>query len=526
METTGLGGTKSLALGPLPDPKLGPQEIHRWLQEMKWDNGRDRVGKYATKYKYNPDTREQFKLIVGEYCRMEEEKDERQYGSLLDSLARIEVAGRMSLRWAEVMKSVGTSLQVGEYAAVAGAALLVDTAESAEQRNGYLAQVMDECRHTVQAGYINRYFGKHCVDPAGQADANKVRWLYPFNRALARTIGECELSGDPVEVSMNLMMVAEACFTNPALVGLNEWAAANGDEVTPTIFLSIESDELRHMANGYHTVVSIMDNPDNMRYLQTDLENAFWIQHRFLTPFVGVVLEYFADNKVEPYVHIWNRWVYEDWASIWLGRFQKFGLKSPAPMAEAKQEAYWGHHWAGTAVHAIFPVDHYRTPQLTEREMEWFETNYPGWYNEVGEIWDIWKRDKLEDPANGKLTLIDFVGKCPLYNCRVCQVACFVPTPESGMAKMRIIEHGGRKHAFCSQWCERYFLQEPERFQGATFDEMFHGWELSEAVKALGGVRSDGKTLIGQPHLRADKLWTLEDIRRMGIVLRSPLIDD
>ena len=37
------------------------------------------------------------------------------------------------------------------------------------------------------------------------------------------------------------------------------------------------------------------------------------------------------------------------------------------------------------------------------------------------------------------------------------------------------------------------------------------------------GVRSDGKTLIGQPHVRGDNLWTLEDIKRAGCVFADPL---
>jgi methane monooxygenase component A alpha chain len=37
------------------------------------------------------------------------------------------------------------------------------------------------------------------------------------------------------------------------------------------------------------------------------------------------------------------------------------------------------------------------------------------------------------------------------------------------------------------------------------------------------GVRSDGKTLIAQPHTRGDNLWTLEDIKRAGCVFPDPL---
>ncbi len=46
------------------------------------------------------------------------------------------------------------------------------------------------------------------------------------------------------------------------------------DEITPTVFLSIETDELRHMANGYQTVVSIANDEAASKYLNTDLNNA------------------------------------------------------------------------------------------------------------------------------------------------------------------------------------------------------------------------------------------------------------
>jgi methane monooxygenase component A alpha chain len=86
----------------------------------------------------------------------------------------------------------------------------------------------------------------------------------------------------------------------------------------------------------------------------------------------------------------------------------------------------------------------------------------------------------------------------------------------------RVIEYGGRKHALCSDWCERMYLQEPERYTGENFLEIFDGWELSEIVRATGGVRSDGKTLVAQPHLNSERLWTLEDLAACNVVVRDP----
>jgi len=40
------------------------------------------------------DTKEQFKLIAKEYARMESVKDERQFGTLLDGMTRIDAGNR------------------------------------------------------------------------------------------------------------------------------------------------------------------------------------------------------------------------------------------------------------------------------------------------------------------------------------------------------------------------------------------------------------------------------------------------
>src|SRR5256714_8793801 len=131
--------------------KVTPQGVHQWLQEMGWDFDTRRA-KYPTKYKFNKTTKEQYKLIVREYSRMEEEKDSRQFGSLLDSLARLNAGSRVEPRWAEVMKLVSSFLEMGEYGGMGAAAALWDSVESPEQRNGYMAQVEDEVRHVTPCG--------------------------------------------------------------------------------------------------------------------------------------------------------------------------------------------------------------------------------------------------------------------------------------------------------------------------------------------------------------------------------------
>jgi methane monooxygenase component A alpha chain len=511
-------------MAAIPDVEIKPQDVHRYLQQFGW-NLEKRRGKYPTKYVYNPDSKEQFKLIVKEYCRMEEEKDQRQYGSLLDALARMEVGSRIEPRWAETMKPVATLLESGEYAAIAGSAILWNATRSPELKNGYLAQVMDEVRHTVQTGYINSYMAKHSCDPAGHADARRIRYMSPLWKAVKRAATDGFVAGDPVECSLNLQLVAEACFTNPLIVALTEWAAANGDEITPTVFLSIETDELRHMANGYQTIVSVIDYPENHKYLQTDLENTFWIQHKLLSPFVGATLEYGAVNKVEPWVVTWDRWVYQDWASIWLGRLSKFGIKTPRNLPEAKQEAYWGHHSAALSGRALWPLAGFRTEAPNANDMEWFEKYYPGWYTRYGTVYDAWKEMGFEDPASH---FIPYQwtkdNNIRLYICRTCQLPTVMPDLAGAARKTRILEYEGRLHALCSDHCERMFLMEPERYKNTlNFLEEFDGWDLADLVVKFGALRTDGKTLTSQPHLRSERMWTLDDLRACKVTIEDPL---
>ena len=62
------------------------------------------------------------------------------------------------------------------------------------------------------------------------------------------------------------------------------------------------------------------------------------------------------------------------------------------------------------------------------------------------------------------------------------------------------------------------------RFSGKReWETLYDGVDLADAIVDLNFVRSDGKTLIPQPHLRFDDkdVWTLDHVR--GHTLGSPL---
>jgi methane monooxygenase component A alpha chain/propane monooxygenase large subunit len=108
--------------------------------------------------------------------------------------------------------------------------------------------------------------------------------------------------------------------------------------------------------------------------------------------------------------------------------------------------------------------------------------------------------------------------------CRVCLLPCVLPRID--ISEVEIEYYDGRNHAFCSSICHNIFRKNPKNYSDYTnFGEKFHGWDLADIIVEMGLLRPDGKTLIGQPHLNLEKMWTIDDIRRIGWEINYPLAD-
>ena len=104
-------------------------------------------------------------------------------------------------------------------------------------------------------------------------------------------------------------------------------------------------------------------------------------------------------------------------------------------------------------------------------------------------------------------------------SCWVCLMGCVFPE------EMCHRECDGRTRFYCSKECMWLDESNPGRYVGdRNFFDRYHGWELSEVVRDLGFVRADGKTLIAQPHLEEDRMWTLDDVKSMDFHVQSPNI--
>jgi hypothetical protein len=452
---------------------------------------------------------------------MEEEKDHRQYGALEEVTMRLRSFERAEPRWMEVLKPLLAIVNFGEYAAMKSCGMLIGAVDNPELRQGYLAQMLDEVRHTNQEAYLIRYLARHAPDPAGFDRALFARGRNPICRA-GRAAFETFLNDDPITCALSLQVVAETAYTNTIFVAVTEIAAVNGDPATPSVFLSVQSDEARHMANGYATLAAILADPDNLPLVNADLAAKFWQHHVFLDGFLGAVYDYFQRERLLSYREYWNRWIGEDWVGSYLERLAPFGLEVPGEVETARLNiAWWGHTVAMVSA-ALWPLHFWRTDEQLDPDFEYLEEKYPGWDSIYGDFWRAYRQ--VSDPAEGclALTLLD---RLPAL-CRVCHMPDAYPRLDAPAG--RVVRDGeGRRHAFCSPTCETLYVDAPWRYSSRTWWEVHDGMGLDEYVERAGLLRLDGRTLVGQPHLRTDSasLWTIDDIRRAEIEIRDPLRD-
>jgi hypothetical protein len=495
---------------------LAHERVRRLDWKPSYVQPKDR---YPSKYTLPNHTKDAFRHLIRQYCAMEEEKDNRQYGSLTDVITRTGSVRNVGPRWAEIQKIILPILTSAEYGAAKGQGVLIDSVDNPELRQGYLAQMMDEIRHYNQEAYLLRYWTKHWPDSEGFASSGRHKGRNLFARA-GRSLFETFFTGDPVSVSLHLQVMAETAYTNSVFVAMTELAARQGDNATPTVFLSIQSDEARHMANGYSTLVAALSEPANLPYLQQDLDDAFWRGSRFLDPFLGWIYDYGAEVRAGSYAELWDKWTWEDWGGRYMARLEPYGVKPPASMEAGRQLARTGQHAVAMFVYAAWPLQFWRYDAPTERDFEWLEDKYSGWYEKYGLFYDMYHA--MTDPADGALPLGVFAeGRLPVI-CRVCQMPAVFP--EFTDTSEIIVKKGDRWEGFCSPECESLFDREPLRYsQYVPFLEQYDGWNLADVILDLGLIRKDGRTLLAQPTLSSERMWTVDDIRRCDVVLQDPV---
>ena len=413
--------------------------------------------------------------------------------------------------------------------------LAINAVPNPEVHNGLAIQMIDEVRHSTIQMNLKRLYMNHYIDPAG-FDITEKAFSNCYAGTIGRQFGEGFITGDAITAAnVYLTIVAETAFTNVLFVAMPGEAAANGDYLLPTVFHSVQSDESRHISNGYSIILMALADERNRELLERDLRYAWWNNHAVVDAAIGTFIEYGTKDRRkdrDSYAESWRRWIYDDYYRSYLVPLEKYGLTIPHDLVE---EA-WDRIWNKGYIHEVAQffatgwfANYWRIDAMDDTDFEWFEHKYPGWYDKYGKWWERYadlSKKNGHKPIAFEPGLSDY--EYP-HRCWSCMVPCLI------REDMVVDEVDGQVRTYCSETCHwtdavafrPEYNGRPTPSMGKLsgkreWETLYHGMDVADVMQDLGYVRDDGNTLIPQPHLDLDpkKMWTLDEVR--GATLNSP----
>jgi len=510
-------------------------KAHQKIQELSWEpQYHEPYMKYGTDYTFRKAAKKDpLKQVLRSYFPMEEEKDNRVYGAS-DGAIRGNMFRQVQERWLEWQKLFLSIIPLPEISAARSMPMLFQAVPNPELHNGQAIQMIDEVRHSTIQQNLKRLYMNNYIDPAGFNNSLR-NFQSDYCGTIGRQFAEGFITGDAITAaSIYLTIVAETAFTNTLFVAMPGEAAANGDYLLPTVFHSVQSDESRHISNGYATLLMALSDEDNRQLLERDLRYAWWNNHRVVDAAIGTFIEYGTKDRRkdrESYAEMWRRWIYDDYYRSYLVPLEKYGLSIPHDLVEES----WKQIWEKGYVHEVaqffatgWLANYWRIDSMTDEDFEWFEYKYPGWYDKYGKWWENYNR--LSRPNGHHPIVAEDVDYVYPHRCWTCMVPCLV------REDMVVDKVDGQWRTYCHEAC-RWTDAEAFRptYQGREtpnmgklvghreWETLYHGWNWADVVSDMGFVRDDGNTMTAQPHLDLDpkKMWTLDHMRRMPH-LQSP----
>jgi propane monooxygenase large subunit len=508
---------------------------HKKIQELSWQpTFASPAKKYKTDYSFaRAPQKDPLKQILRSYFPMQEEKDHRVYGAE-DGAIRGNMFRQVQERWMEWQKLFLSIIPFPEISAARAIPLLFSTVPNPEVHNGLAIQMIDEVRHSTIQQNLKRLYMNHYIDPAG-FNTSLRNFHNDYCGTIGRQFAEGFITGDAITAAnIYLQIVAETAFTNTLFVAMPAEAAANGDYLLPTVFHSVQSDESRHISNGYATLLMVLADENNRTLLERDLRYAMWNNHAVVDAAIGTFIEYGTKDRRkerESYCEMWRRWIYDDYYRSYLMPLEKYGLKVP----HAEVEEAWNRLWNKGYVHEVaqffatgWLANYWRIDPMTDKDFEWFEFKYPGWYEKYGTWWENYNR--LRYPNGNKPIAFEDVDYQYPHRCWTCMVPCLI------REDLVVDEVDGQVRTYCSETCHwtdtvafrpsyngRSTPNMGQLVGAREWETLYHNWDFADIVKDMGTVRADGETLTPQPHLDLGdpkKMWTVQDMR--GLPFPSP----
>ncbi len=141
--------------------------------------------------------------------------------------------------------------------------------------------------------------------------------------------------------------------------------------------LSIQSDEARHMANGYGSVMALLADEDNLPSLNESSSGTSGIRTRRSTRSSAGRRSTARARSLELQGAV-GGWVVDDFVGNYIDRLSQFGVKAPCRLAAAANDVTWSHQTLGQVLSAVWPLNFWRSDAMAPPDFEWFETHYPG----------------------------------------------------------------------------------------------------------------------------------------------------
>jgi hypothetical protein len=328
-----------------------------------------------------------FKTFVREYFDMEQEKDNRHY-SILEASSRLSNS-TPDPRWMEGMKFGLSNLSAIEYSAGRQMGRMARTVAPMELRQGYMMQVLDEMRHTQLEMNTLRHHMRSWRDPAGYDVALRAAGT-SVGGGIFRAMCEDFMTCDPVETSLGLQVFVETAYSNVFFVGLSSAAAAHGDNMLASTMLTIQSDEARHMANGWATLATLLQDDRNIPLIQQALDKWSWRTHMSFGIGNNLFADYFVRNRQESAKEMNMRWLFDEFYGGFYQKLERFGIKQPKYLDRMISDQDFLSHSAAIYVFGAWPVFYHRMDPMTSADMDWFENKYPGWHSRYGWFWEAY----------------------------------------------------------------------------------------------------------------------------------------
>nr|WP_300500736.1 cytochrome P450 [uncultured Rhodococcus sp.] len=227
-------------------------KAHAKISELTWEpTFATPATRFGTDYTFEKaPKKDPLKQIMRSYFPMEEEKDNRVYGAM-DGAIRGNMFRQVQQRWLEWQKLFLSIIPFPEISAARAMPMAIDAVPNPEIHNGLAVQMIDEVRHSTIQMNLKKLYMNNYIDPAG-FDMTEKAFANNYAGTIGRQFGEGFITGDAITAAnIYLTVVAETAFTNTLFVAMPDEAAANGDYLLPTVFHSVQSDESRHISNGY-----------------------------------------------------------------------------------------------------------------------------------------------------------------------------------------------------------------------------------------------------------------------------------